>query len=71
MKHGRKRNQMMHRARPAAAPAEGTDKNDREESTMKNTEEFDAYKDFIIRLLDRCDLRMIKIIYEFVFAMVK
>ena len=62
---------MMHRARPAAAPAEGTDKNDREESTMKNTEEFDAYKDFIVRMLDRCDLRMIKIIYEFVFAMVK
>ena len=71
MMQARRRNQMMHRARPAAAPAEGTDKNDREESTMKNTEEFNAYKDFIIRLLDRCDLRMIKIIYEFVFAMVK
>ena len=71
MMQARRRNQMMHRARPAAAPAEGTDKNDREESTMKNTEEFNAYKDFIIKLLDRCDLRMIKIIYEFVFAMVK
>lgn len=71
MKQARRRNRMTHRARPAAAPAEGMDNNDREENTMKNTEEFNAYKDFIIRLLDRCDLRMIKIIYEFVFAMVK
>lgn len=38
---------------------------------MKNSPEFDAYKDFIYRMLDRCDMRMIKIIYEFVFAMVK
>lgn len=71
MMNGRRRNQTMHRARPAAAPAGDTDKNDEEENTMKNTEEFNAYKDFICRMLDRCDLRMIKIIYEFVFAMVK
>lgn len=71
MKQARRRNMMMHRARPAAAPAQEQDKNDREDSTMKNTDEFNAYKDFIVRMLDRCDLRMIKIIYEFVFAMVK
>lgn len=71
MKQARRRNQTMHRARPAAAPAQEQGKNDREDSTMKNTDEFNAYKDFIVRMLDRCDLRMIKIIYEFVFAMVK
>ena len=71
MNQSRRPNKIQHRARPAAAPAEETDKNDREESTMKNTDEFNAYKDFIVRMLDRCDLRMIKIIYEFVFAMVK
>ena len=37
---------------------------------MKNTAEFEAYKDFICKMLDRCDLRRIKIIYEFVLAII-
>lgn len=71
MMHTRRRPGNMHRARPAAhAATPGTKSNDKEDA-MKNTEEFNAYKDFIVRMLDRCDLRMIKLIYEFVFAMVK
>ncbi len=37
---------------------------------MKNTAEFEAYKNFICKMLDRCDLRRIKIIYEFVLAII-
>ena len=62
---------ILHRARPAAESA-GTSRhkaNDKEDMTVKNTAEFEAYKDFICKMLDRCDLRRIKIIYEFVLAM--
>lgn len=72
MKHARRRQRTPSHTRPARAQADEASNNDeREDATMKNTEEFNAYKDFICRMLDRCDLRMIKIIYEFVFAMVK
>ena len=84
MKQARRPYKNQHRARPAAehehdeaersAGGRAADlqlRNDQEGQNMKNSPEFDAYKDFICKMLDRCDMRMIKIIYEFVFAMGK
>ena len=72
VKQARKKVQILHRARPAGTHADerSTRTDNEEDNTMKNNAEFDAYKDFICKMLDRCDLRRVKIIYEFVLAII-
>lgn len=62
-----------HRARPAKAPQEtGTDKRKEEDNAMKNENiEREAYIEFIARMLkERADLRVVKMVYEFVLHLI-
>lgn len=61
-----------HRARPAKDPQAETDKTKEEDNKMKNENmEREAYIGFIIKMLnERADLRVVKIVYEFVLRLI-
>lgn len=62
-----------HRARPAKAPQDtSTNKSAKEDNAMKNENiEREAYIEFIVKMLkERADLRVIKMVYEFVLHLI-